>query len=177
MTKEETTEARCKAVLAAITYYYTAADDGDGGWINGTAVVDGVNISVGGGWVSSGGTVTPYDSDDDLGDVDDLADALGYDSSDWHTLVALANEVRDACPASWDMSAYAPPCTDRRGHNWTSEDEGGCDENPGVWSVGGTALLFREHCTRCGLRRETLSRGGQRNPDEGDEITYTRADM
>src|SRR5262245_61541092 len=25
-------------------------------------------------------------------------------------------------------------------HDWTAEGDGGCDENPGVWSTGGTSL-------------------------------------
>ena len=73
------------------------------------------------------------------------------------------------------MSDRAPECSDERGHHWSSAGEGGCAENPGVWSMGGTTLAFRAHCTRCGLVRETLARGRQRNPGEGDEIAYTPA--
>ena len=56
--------------------------------------------------------------------------------------------------------------TDPADHDWTSEGEGGLDENPGVWSLGGTKLLTREHCTRCGLCREETHAGSQRNPGE-----------
>jgi hypothetical protein len=58
-------------------------------------------------------------------------------------------------------------------HTWTSEDEGGCDENPGVWSLGGTAMVYRSHCRCCGLTREESDPGSQRNP--GDGVTYTYA--
>lgn len=57
-------------------------------------------------------------------------------------------------------------------HEWTSEGEGGCDENPGVWSVGGTAMLFMSHCRLCGLHRCERTTGSQRNPGEHDTVTY-----
>ena len=58
-------------------------------------------------------------------------------------------------------------------HVWSSEGEGGCDENPGVWSTGGTTIVTREHCTCCGLIRESVSLGSQRNPGERDTVTYS----
>lgn len=57
-------------------------------------------------------------------------------------------------------------------HDWTSEGEGGCDENPGVWSLGGTAMKFRAHCRHCGLIRVVRSTGSQRNPGEHDTVSY-----
>lgn len=57
-------------------------------------------------------------------------------------------------------------------HSWTSEGEGGCDENPGVWSTGGTSLVVRRHCRHCGLRRTEHITGVQRNPGETDTVTY-----
>lgn len=57
-------------------------------------------------------------------------------------------------------------------HDWTAEGEGGCDENPGVWSVGGTAMTFATHCRKCGLHRTEHSTGSQRNPGEHDTTTY-----
>ena len=57
-------------------------------------------------------------------------------------------------------------------HEWSSEGEGGCDENPGVWSLGGTTLTFREHCTKCGLLRKTTDYGSQRNPGQANEVEY-----
>ena len=57
-------------------------------------------------------------------------------------------------------------------HDWTSEGEGGCDENPGVWSTGGTSMLFVSHCRTCGLRRREKTCGSQRNPGESDRVEY-----
>lgn len=57
-------------------------------------------------------------------------------------------------------------------HDWTSEGEGGCTENPGVWSVGGTTLVFRSHCSTCGLQRREVSLGSQRNPGDHDTVEY-----
>ena len=57
-------------------------------------------------------------------------------------------------------------------HDWTSEGEGGCDENPGVWSLGGTTILCKSHCTKCNLKRTEVRRGSQRNPGEYDTVEY-----
>lgn len=57
-------------------------------------------------------------------------------------------------------------------HEWTSDGEGGSDENPGVWATGGTSLLIHQHCARCGLRRHTHLTGAQRNPGDGDWVEY-----
>jgi len=61
-------------------------------------------------------------------------------------------------------------------HDWTSEGEGGCTENPGVWSTGGTSLVFHTHCRTCGLKRVERSTGSQRNPGEHDTVEYTQPD-
>lgn len=61
-------------------------------------------------------------------------------------------------------------------HDWTSEGEGGCSENPGVWSTGGTSLVARSHCRRCGLRRTIRVTGSQRNPGEHNTTEYELAD-
>lgn len=61
-------------------------------------------------------------------------------------------------------------------HDWTSQGEGGCRENPGVWSTGGTSLVFRAHCRRCGLIRVEKRPGSQRNPGEHDTTRYEMAD-
>lgn len=58
-------------------------------------------------------------------------------------------------------------------HEWTSEGEGGCDENPGVWSAGGTALVISNHCEVCGLRRVRHLTGAQHNPGEHDTVEYS----
>ena len=62
---------------------------------------------------------------------------------------------------------------DPEDHDWTSEGEGGCDQNPGVWSAGGTAMVFASHCRDCGLRRSEYHCGSQRNPGQHDRVEYT----
>jgi len=59
-------------------------------------------------------------------------------------------------------------------HQWVStyDREGGCKENPGVWSLGGTTLVFNEHCEKCSLERTITRYGSQRNPEQADEVKY-----
>jgi hypothetical protein len=59
-------------------------------------------------------------------------------------------------------------------HDWTSEGEGGCDENPGVWSTGGTSMTFAAHCRMCGLHRTEHHTGSQRDPGEHDTVEYSQ---
>ena len=61
-------------------------------------------------------------------------------------------------------------------HHWESstEVEGGLDENPGVWSTGGTSMMFESHCSRCGLRRRERWTGPQHNPGDHDTTEYWR---
>ena len=61
-------------------------------------------------------------------------------------------------------------------HDWTSEGEGGCDQNPGVWSTGGTSMSFASHCRTCGLHRTEYTCGSQRNPGEHDTVEYIQPD-
>jgi len=64
-----------------------------------------------------------------------------------------------------------PSCTEDE-HEWTREGMGGCLENPGVWSLGGTTIVTRWRCTHCGWEREAVSYGSQRNPGQRDELRY-----
>jgi len=57
-------------------------------------------------------------------------------------------------------------------HDWTFEGHGGCTENPGVWSTGGTSMLYISHCLTCGLKRTERTTGLQRNPGERDTVEY-----
>ena len=57
-------------------------------------------------------------------------------------------------------------------HQWSSEGEGGCDENPGVFGGAGGRLSTREHCSRCGLKRRHEYVGPQPNPGEVDQVYY-----
>ena len=59
-------------------------------------------------------------------------------------------------------------------HDWTSEGEGGCTENPGVWSTGGTSMEFASHCRKCGLQRYEHHCGSQRNPGDHDRVEFTQ---
>ncbi len=61
-------------------------------------------------------------------------------------------------------------------HDWTSEGEGGLDENPGVWSTGGTSMKFASHCRTCGLHRSEHTTGSQKNPGEHDTTEYEMPD-
>lgn len=61
-------------------------------------------------------------------------------------------------------------------HDWTSEGEGGCDSNPGVWSTGGTSFHFASHCRTCGLHRTEYTCGSQRNPGDHDRTEYEMPD-
>lgn len=73
------------------------------------------------------------------------------------------DEIREAIGYIPDVDA----CT----HEWRRPYAvvGGCRENPGVWSMGGTRLREEEVCKRCGLYRTTYYAGSQRNPDEPEE--------
>ena len=77
--------------------------------------------------------------------------------------------IREAC---WDGYQLAGCGTDPDDHDWTSDGEGGCSQNPGVWLTGGTSMLFRSHCRTCGLIREKSTTGSQRNPGDHDTVSY-----
>lgn len=70
----------------------------------------------------------------------------------------------------------APKCYVGMRHSWTAEGMGGCKENPGVWSLGGTTLRFSRRCVHCGLERHVTTYGAQgRNPSERkDLVEYVR---
>lgn len=72
----------------------------------------------------------------------------------------------------------APDCTEDQEHDWQSPEWlGGCRENPGVWSHGGTAISTTEVCAHCGAYRCTYRAGSQRNPGElAERVTYQDAD-
>jgi hypothetical protein len=82
--------------------------------------------------------------------------------------------IREAvCQSRGNYASHADYCGDAPDdHEWTSEGHGGCDENPGVWSTGGTSMAFSSHCVRCGLRRGETTTGTQRNPGEHDTVAY-----
>ena len=107
-------------------------------------------------WGEDGASVTVYWSlSDDDGDIM-REGTLSVEIEPDHTALIL-------------LAGGDPDCD----HEWSREGEGGCNENPGVWSTGGTTIVTREHCTCCGIIRETKSRGSQRNPGEVDSVTYS----
>jgi len=66
-----------------------------------------------------------------------------------------------------EAAGHSPVCgQDDEDHDWTSQGEGGCDENPGVMAHGGTTISISAHCRRCGLHRTLVDRGSQRNAGE-----------
>ena len=75
------------------------------------------------------------------------------------------DRFRDLAHVAVDILPPEPSCAGRRGHEWvaTVKIDGGCSDNPGVMSLGGTAMEFRTHCERCGLRRVEVTSGCQRN--------------
>lgn len=77
---------------------------------------------------------------------------------------------------SVEIPAADPPDCTADEHDWTSEGEGGLSENPGVWSIGGTRMLFRTHCRHCGMKRTKVSVGAQHNPGEHDTTEYEFVD-
>jgi hypothetical protein len=64
-----------------------------------------------------------------------------------------------------------PTCEAAPDHDW-QPDSGGCRENPGVWSTGGTSMRYIDHCSHCGMRRTRDDTGSQRNPGESDTVRY-----
>lgn len=65
-----------------------------------------------------------------------------------------------------------PACPSGDEHDWTSEFEGGSTENPGVWSTGGTSMVFVSHCRNCGIKRRESTTGAQYNPGDCDTTEY-----
>ena len=89
----------------------------------------------------------------------------------WEAIDAAGEEV-DSGAFQMTGETEEPPCPEADEHDWTSEGEGGCAENPGVWSTGGTGVTFRQHCRQCDLKRVVYHTGSQRNPGECDTTTY-----
>ena len=109
----------------------------------------------GGDWGSDGAAVTVYwDLLDDAGEEIDSGSEVVMVDPDHDALIKAAGGDT-SCP-----------------HEWSAEGEGGCDENPGVWATGGTSMVFRRHCTHCGLIRIERSTGSQRNRGEHDTVEY-----
>jgi hypothetical protein len=97
---------------------------------------------------------------------------LRYDGEVNHA-VTINVEIEPDHDALIRAAGGNPDCD----HDWTSEGEGGCSSNPGVWSCGGTTMKFASHCRHCGLHRVEIHHGSQRNPDDHDTVTYTQPEQ
>lgn len=67
---------------------------------------------------------------------------------------------------------------DDEDHDWQSPLElvGGCTENPGVWSTGGTSFRYEYVCAKCGMYKTVNTTGQQKNPGDLDEsVEYSPA--
>ena len=74
------------------------------------------------------------------------------------------------------ITSTRPSCPQRTRHRWTSAGMGGCSENPGVWSLGGTAYATAERCAHCGTVRNTYIPGSQeRAQGKRMRVTYLPA--
>lgn len=56
-----------------------------------------------------------------------------------------------------DIVTPEPDCPEADEHDWTSEFEGGCAENPGCWDIGSGRMKFVSHCRHCGMQRVEIS--------------------
>lgn len=125
----------------------------------------------GGDWGSEGASISAYWSlRDECGDEVDSGSLSVEVEPDHEALIGRA------CGGRHD-DRYERCCgTDPDDHDWTSEGEGGCDSNPGVWSHGGTAMSFASHCRVCGLHRVEHHTGSQRSAGEHDTVEYDMPD-
>ncbi len=106
-----------------------------------------------------------------------LTDTDGDEIETGHETVEIEPDHAELIRGCMSRSEFELCCgDDPDSHDWTSEGEGGCTENPGVWSTGGTSMLFASHCRTCGLHRSEHHCGSQRNPGEHDRTTYSMPD-
>lgn len=110
-----------------------------------------------GDWGGEGAIVTAYIYDDD----DDCIGSIEVEVEPDHAQL-IRQVAESGCCGN-----------DPDDHEWTREGEGGCDENPGVWSRGGTTLVFSSHCKNCGLHRTIVDPGTQHNPGECTTYKYS----
>jgi len=133
-------------------------------------------------WDDGSSEETEVDHGDDYEDAArDLWDGADYGDGDycvdvrWTATDAAGKEV-DSGSFELTHQTEEPDCPEADEHDWTSEHEGGCAENPGVWSTGGTSMLFIARCKHCGMKRQEHTTGSQRNPGECDTTTYSEPD-
>ena len=129
---------------------------------------------------SSEETICEID-DDYAAAAEELWDGADYGDGDYRVHVSW--EATDGNGYEIDSGSFVvdghaaePECPEAAAHDWTSEFEGGCRENPGVWSTGGTSMLFVCRCRHCGMERREKTTGSQHNPGECDTTTYSEPD-
>jgi hypothetical protein len=88
----------------------------------------------------------------------------------------VLGEIIDSGEGDITHDRDAPECPEADDHEWTSEFEGGLRENPGVWSLGGTRMLFISRCRHCGMEHKQYTIGAQANPGECDTNEYSAPD-
>ena len=142
-------------------------------------------------WEQCGGTHTEIIDASDIDDAREQAEELlrdwvaegeyGIDGAmvdaRWTLLDMDGNQIDDGSitveiePDEDEICRRAggdPSCE----HDWDNSDEGGCDQNPGWWNVGGDRLVRSARCTRCSIRRIEYIPGCQRDPGEHRTVTF-----
>ena len=76
------------------------------------------------------------------------------------------------CDRDCGAREVEPDCADGYAHRWTEQGMGGCDQNPGVWSLAGTAFQVASRCLACGCQRIEVAYGSQRDPNQCDSVSY-----
>jgi hypothetical protein len=66
-----------------------------------------------------------------------------------------------------------PPCVSLwdDDHEW-APDDCGCDSNPGVYAVGGTAFEYYSRCRICGIVKVEYDPGSRPNPEDYAVVRY-----
>lgn len=127
-------------------------------------------------------------------EADDLEEACrlardSWESGSWDTKCIVDIRVTELDDEGDETNNYSlvsvecgddpepPECTEDD-RDWCSPLSvlGGCDSNPGVWSLGGTTIQTMEVCRHCGIYRKNVIHGSQRNPGECDTVEYLPAD-
>ena len=122
-----------------------------------------------GDWDPSGALVT-VDYEVWSGGLDESGHMIDQGSVEVEVEANHESLIRDAASAALysDQIYQILDCE----HEWSRDGEGGCSENPGVFSTGGTTIVTSEHCVNCGLHRTWTRHGSQRNPGESDTVKY-----
>lgn len=150
-----------------------------------TVVESGESFNVGGAFFTIGGSYELFETGE-AGDIAGLTEALGFDPEDFDTLRSVLDDLHDEADALFeaaadDIDAVAPKCSHDGGHRWEADPSDGNKENPGIWSVGGAAILVRKYCLHCGSKRERIvgdvNQYGNRNGVTYEEDALTEEEL